>query len=310
MSFGRIAAICVVASLLIAPAPASAEMVNRIVATVDGDPITAHEVERYGEERRSRGISERDLLEAVITDKILEKEIASRKIAAKSEDVDRYVGEIMARNKLTEEQFKAALKQQGLTLEEYRARIKTEMEKTQLLGQEIRTNVTVSDAEVERYYDSHKDEFATRSGVVVRDIFFPFQQGMTQQDAIRLVEHAKDVKQMADNGQSFAELARRFSQGPGADKGGLLGSFKKGEMSPPLEQAAFALQPGEVSQPVVTPTGVHLLKLDGIQADGHVELAQVKDQIRVMLVNQAIDQRFREWISRNLRDRHHIEVLN
>jgi parvulin-like peptidyl-prolyl isomerase len=67
---------------------------------------------------------------------------------------------------------------------------------------------------------------------------------------------------------------------------------------------------GEESQPLVGPNGVHLLKLDGIQASGHVEFDEVKDEIRQMLANQALDDGFKDWISKNLRERHHVEVLN
>ena len=309
MSFGRLAACLMLMSFAVPPA--IAETVNRILATVDGDPITAHEVRRYGEERRAHGVSGDALLEAVITDKILEKEIAARKIVARPEDVDRYVDEVLARNRMNKDQFAAALKQQGVTLDAYRARIKGEIEKTQLVGQDLRGSApTVSDEAVQEYYDAHKDEFAQRSGVVVRDIFFAFQAEMTQQDAFRVIDQAKAVKRMADAGQSFEALARRYSQGPGAENGGLLGSFRRGEMAAPLEQAAFALRPGEVSMPIVSPNGVHLLKLDGILSDRSVPLDEVKDDIRQLLANQALDDRFRDWVSRSLRERHHVEVLN
>jgi peptidyl-prolyl cis-trans isomerase SurA len=310
MSFGRVAASFFLLSLT--ALPAASEVVNRIVALVDGDPITAHQVRRYGEERRARGVAYEALLEAVITDKILEKEIAARKIVAKPEDVNRYVQQVMERNKLTEEQFTKALKQQGTTLEDYQTRIKGEIEKTQLVGSELRGEAApaVSDEDVRKYYEAHKNEFAQKSGVTVRDIFFPFHAEMTQRDVLRVVEQAKAVKQMADDGQSFDALARRYSQGPGADNGGLLGTFKRGEMTPQLEQAAFALNPGEVSPPIVGPNGVHLLKVDSIQASGHVGFDEVKDDIRQGLQQQAMDHRFREWIAKNLRTRHDVQVLN
>lgn len=309
MSFGRSAATLVLALLTVRPV--DAEVVNRIVALVDGDPITAHEVRRYGEERRAHNVSDDMLLEAVITDRILAKEIAARKISARPEDIDRYVNETMARNKLTEEQFKVALKEQGLTLDQYRERIKGEIEKTQLVGQELRGDPpTVTDEDVRAYYDKHKGDFGKKSGVTVRDIFFAFNPKMTKQDVMAVIERAKAVKQMAEAGQSFDALARKYSEGPGAERGGLLGSFRKGEMAPQLEQAAFALGPGEVSPPIVSPNGVHLLKVDAVQADGHLEFDAVKDEIRQGLVNQALDERFRDWIAKNLRARHHVEVLN
>jgi peptidyl-prolyl cis-trans isomerase SurA len=310
MNFGRLAAgVCLLA---LAVLPATAETVNRIVALVDGDPITAHEVRRYGEERRVRGVAYDDLLEAVITEKILRKEIAARKIAAKPEDVDQYLREVMERNKMTEEQFAKVLKQQGGSLEDYKARVKSEMEKTQLVGQELRGEPpAVTDEEVRKYYDEHKQEWTQKTGVTVRDVFFAFRPEMTQKDVLRVVEQAKAVKQMADDGQSFAALARRYSEGPGAEDGGLLGSFRRGELAPTLEQAAFALQVGEVSPPIVSPQGVHLIKVDAVQTGGPpIAYDEVKDEIRQALSNQAMDQRFRDWIANNLRTKHHVEVLN
>src|SRR6185369_12978553 len=205
----------------------------------------------------------------------------------------------MVKNKLTEDQFQKALKQQGSSLEDYRKRIKGEMERSALVGQSLHEEPPeVTDADIERYYNEHKDAFATKSAVTVSDIFFPFQQGMTQQDALRVVEQAKQVKAMADKGQSFAALARRYSQGPGADSGGLIGTFKRGEMSPQLEQIAFALPVGEVGGPIVGPTGVHLMRIDAAQTNGpRIGLDQVKDEIRTALHNQAMDERFRDWIA-------------
>jgi peptidyl-prolyl cis-trans isomerase SurA len=310
MILGRVAAsLCL---LGLAALPATAEVVNKIVALVDGDPITAHEVRRYGEERRAANAPYDQLLDAVITEKLIEKEIASRKIVAKKEDVDKYLQDVMVKNKLTEDQFQKALKQQGTSLEDYRKRIKGEMERSALVGQSLREEPPeVTDADIERYYNEHKEAFATKSAVTMSDIFFPFQQGMTQNDALRVVEQAKQVKAMADKGQSFAALARRYSQGPGAENGGLIGTFKRGEMAPQLEQIAFALPVGEVSSPIVGPTGVHLMRIDSAQTNGpRIGLDQVKDEIRTALHNQAMDARFRDWIAKNLKSKHHIEVLN
>ncbi len=310
MSFGRIAACLLLLSGF--ARPSFAEMVNRIVATVDGDPITAHEVKRYGEERKAHGVGWDALLEAVITDKILEKEIASRKITAKREDIDRYVADVLERNKMSEDQFKILLKQQNLTMEQYRTRIKNEIERSQLLGREFAgtPNPTVSDDDVRKYFDDHKSQFSERTGVTVSDIFLAFREGMTRADAMRILEQAKAVKQMADAGQGFDALARRYSQGPGADHGGQLGTFKRGEMAPQLEQVIFSLPVGQVSPPIPSGNGVHLFRVDAEQTGGHVEFDAVKDEIRQRLAGEAMDQRFRDWISKNLRERHHIEVLN
>jgi parvulin-like peptidyl-prolyl isomerase len=82
-------------------------------------------------------------------------------------------------------------------------------------------------------------------------------------------------------------------------------------MAPQLEQIAFAMPVGEVSQPLVGPNGVHLIKIDSAVMGGpRVSFDEVKDDIRTALHNQAMDARFHDWIAKNLKTRHHIEVLN
>jgi peptidyl-prolyl cis-trans isomerase SurA len=312
MSSGRRAACALLCASLLARS-AWGEVLNRIVATVDGEPITAREVERYGEERRATGVSSHDVLEALITDKLLAKEIDARKITAKPDDIDRYVAEIKERGHMDDATFAAALKQQGMTVEQYRARVKEEIEKTELVNQEIRSRVNVSKGEVERYFKEHPDEFTNHAGgITVRDIFFAVRPGMSEKDIDGLVAKATEVKRLVAGGTRFEELARKYSEGPGADQGGLLGTFKKGEMAPSLERVAFALRPGEVSDPVVTPGGVHLLQVDSVAGGdgGAASLDDVKEQIHESLYNQALEQRFRDWISKDLRERHHVEVLN
>src|SRR2546426_1163893 len=121
---------------------------------------------------------------------------------------------------------------------------------------------------------------------------------------------ALEVRALALDGHDFGALAEQFSEGPGARKGGELGTFGRGEMEHDLEQAAFALEPGRVSEPVRASGGFHLLRVDERVGAGHKPLDEVQDEIRDTLYNQALEERFREWLSRDLRERHHVEVLD
>ena len=110
-------------------------------------------------------------------------------------------------------------------------------------------------------------------------------------------------------GREFAALARQFSEGPGADNGGEIGTFARGQMEPALEEAAFRLKAGEVSEPVRTAAGFHLLRPEQDITAGHKSLDEVRDSIRETLYNDALEERFQQWLSRDLRERHHVEVL-
>jgi peptidyl-prolyl cis-trans isomerase SurA len=287
-----------------------AEVVDRIVATIDGEPVTAHELRRYAKDRNTGTVPESQVLDALITDKLLEKEIKAQGIAARDDEIDRYLDEIQSRNGMDRGRFAKALDAQGITLETYRARVKAEIEKVQLVNREIRQRVNVSPEEIQRYYDAHLADYGVDERIRVQDILFAVGAGVDDAG----VEHerlkAVEVRELALKGADFGELAKQFSEGPGADNDGELGTFAHGEMDGTLDEVAFALKPGEVSTPVRTSAGFHLLRVRERIASGHRPLKEVQDQIREALYNEALEQRFQDWLSRDLRERHHVEVLN
>ena len=291
-------------------AAARAEIANRIVATIDGEPITKHELRRYAGDRGLSAVPESQVLEALITEKILEKEIKAQGIAARDDEIERYIQEIQTRNGVDRERFTKLLAQQGMTFEAYRSKVKLEIEKAQLVNREIRQRVNVSPEEIQRWYDAHAEDYATDERIKVRDIFFGLDDAAEDADVARVRAKAVEVRELAVAGRDFAALARQFSEGPGADKGGELGTFARGEMDRELERAAFALEPGKPSEPVRTAGGFHVLRVDERIAAGRRPLDEVKDDIRETLYNEALEQRFQNWLTRDLRERHHVEVLD
>lgn len=296
--------------LVVALAAASrAEIANRIVATVDGEPVTAHEVRQYAREHGNLQVADAQLLEALITDKLLEKEIKALGISAREEEIDRYVEEVRLRSGLDEERFKELLGSQGMTWQAYRAKVKAEIEKAQLVNREIRQRVNVSPQEIERYYGAHRDDYEIAERVKVRHILFRID-GPDEEAVARARAKAAEVRALAADGRDFGALARQFSDGPGADKGGELGTFGRGEMERTLDEAAFALKPAQVSEPVRTASGFHVLRVDDRIGAGHRPLEEVREEIRDRLYNAALEERFQQWLTRDLLERHHVEVMD
>jgi len=304
---------CCVATLLVAliVAPVRAEVVNRIVATVDGEPITAHELERFKAERNADpNLPESAVLDALVTEKLLQREAVALGIQASDADVDAYVNEVKQKNHLDDERFKQALAREGLTLEQYRDRVRSEIQRTQLVNREIRGRVNVSPAEIKRYYDAHLDDYAVSERVTVRDIFFPVDRDASQEEVDHVRAKAEEVRAMIAAGKDFEKLAKQFSEGPGADKGGLLGTVSRDELDPELAKAIGSLEKGKVSDPVRTATGFHLLRVDDRTSAGHKKVEEVSDSIKESLYNENLEKRFQEWLTHDLRERHHVEVLD
>ncbi len=126
--------------------------------------------------------------------------------------------------------------------------------------------VQVSEAEVRKYYDEHQDDF--KRGASARVTVAVLSKAPTRGDTLASLQRAERVRAELAGGADFAEVAKRESSDPGSkENGGDLGTFGRGQMVPAFEAAAFALPVGEVSQPVATPFGYHLIQVQEKNGD-------------------------------------------
>jgi peptidyl-prolyl cis-trans isomerase D len=126
--------------------------------------------------------------------------------------------------------------------------------------------VQVSDAEVKEYYDAHEDEF--KRGASARLAVAVLGKAATRGDTLASLERAERVRAELAGGADFAEVAKRESSDPGSkDTGGDLGTFGRGQMVPAFDAAAFALPVGELSQPVLSPFGYHIIQVQERNGD-------------------------------------------
>jgi parvulin-like peptidyl-prolyl isomerase len=191
----------------------------------------------------------------------------------------------------------------------YRAQVREEIEMAQLINREIRGKVNITPEEVERYYKAHLSEYSTPGRSQVAHILFRLDADAPADRVAAVSAKADQVYERLRNGADFAELAKQYSEDPSGQHGGTLGWFKKGEMLDELEKAAEPLDVGEISRPVRTRAGLHLLKLEAREAAAHEKLDDLAEQIKQQLYNAALEERFQKWLTEELRKRHHVEML-
>lgn len=293
---------------------ASAELLNRVVATVDGEPITAHQLEEYVR-KQSIDFSAPDaptqeqVLRALILESLVEKEIATRGIAVGDRDIDHYIERILEQNKLPREQLEAALKQQGLTLEAYRKQVKSEIEKIQLLNREIRGKVNVTPQDVERYYEAHKKEYEVPAQIQLRHIVLRLSPDAPEEIVVATRERLLAIRErIVDDEEDFAEVAKQVSEDPSGAHGGDLGEFTPGQVLDEFEAALRTMEEGDVSEPIRTSSGLHLVKLEKRIAAGYRPIAEVSAAIKEKLFAEALDARYKKWLDEDLVKRHFVEV--
>ena len=124
--------------------------------------------------------------------------------------------------------------------------------------------VQLSAEDIETYYFDNKEKYATPKTVSARHILFKVDTGATEEEADAAKAKAEDVLDMVRKGEDFAAMAKQYSEGPSKENGGQLGAFKKEDMVAPFSEKAFSMKQGEVSEPVRTQFGWHLIKVEKI----------------------------------------------
>lgn len=124
--------------------------------------------------------------------------------------------------------------------------------------------VEVSEDEIQDYYDLNPDEFATPKTVEARHILFKVDPGADSEEIQNVRLKAEEVLKLAHAGKDFAELAKEHSEGPSASKGGFLGAFRRESMVKPFADKAFSMETGQISDPVKTRFGWHIIEVEKI----------------------------------------------
>jgi peptidyl-prolyl cis-trans isomerase D len=148
------------------------------------------------------------------------------------------------------------------------------------------SQVAISDDEISEYYDEHLAEFQNPKTVEARHILIKVDPNAGPDDVAQAKERIESVLQKAQDGQDFAELAKQFSEGPSKDNGGHLGTFRREAMVKPFSDKAFAMKAGEISDPVKTQFGWHIIKVEKVNEPTTTSLADAKDDIRQKLADE------------------------
>ena len=297
-------------SLLAGPAAYGNEVVDRIVAVVDGDAITLFEVDKMAvpyvakinaepsivDKQAAIDQIRQEVLNKMINDKLLNKEVERYQLTVSDADVQNYIREFREKNNMTEEMLTRQLMFEGITRQEYEDKIRENILHRRLLQFKVTQKILVSEEEVRAYYDAHLDEFTGLQAVDLQLI---------------LLEPGKDAealkKQIQDGKITFEDAAAKHSVGPGADKGGEFGTFRQGEMSPQLAELVKDKQEGDIIGPIDLDGKPALLKIRSLSSVDGGTYDDVHDKVFAIVNNQKVEERLAEYLE-SLRNKAIIDI--
>ncbi len=187
-----------------------------------------------------------------------------------------------------------------------------EMENALLAQEYMRKNIAdpanVSDKEIKDYYEKHKSRFMQPEQIKASHILIRVPSGADKKKWDEAKKKAQDIRKRIMAGEDFATLAKKYSQDPGSkSRGGDLGYFKKGQMVPEFEKAAFSLKKGDISQPVKTTFGYHIIKVYDKKPAKQKSLEEAKQEIRQILLRKK-QFKLKDEIVAKLKKKYKVEV--
>lgn len=308
--------ISAIIAVTVAPA-ASCLIIDRIVAVVNDEVITQREVahllvpiyeeykREYTGERLEGKVAEAEnmVIDQLIDDKLILSEAKRQGVEAKDKEIALKLQTIKDKFE-TEERFREALAQENISLSELRNRIKNDIIKSKLVRKEMGIKVEMTPSEVRRYYDEHIADFVETEKVKVYNILIKKEKERTKNEALFLIKRIKEFINLGDN---FEALAKEYSEGPNAKKGGLLGLIEKGGMIKEIDDVIFSLKTGDVSDIVESPLGYHIFKVTEKIPARQIEFDAVKQDIEDLIYKEKVNKKMKKWL-KELRKNAYISI--
>ncbi|PPC88269.1 MAG: molecular chaperone SurA [Methylotenera sp.] len=245
---------------------------DRIIAIVDQGVITEQELndrvntvssqlEKQGTSLPPKEVLEKQILERLIVDS-LQLQLASQTgIKVDDTQLDKTIERIASQNKLTVAEFKAALESDGLSLRKFREDIRNEITISRLRERDVDNRLTVSDGEIDNYLTTQANRGDEQDEYEISHILIRAPEDSSPEDLEKVRVKTENALQELASGKDFTQVSASFSDTPNALEGGQLG-WKNGAQIPTLFlDAVKGMQVGEISKPLRSPNGFHILKL-------------------------------------------------
>jgi peptidyl-prolyl cis-trans isomerase C len=264
------------------------------VATVNGSPISLSDFKWEMKNAVAKGLNPDEageqgensfrsrVLEELIGRELLYQESVKAGVSIDDASVKERLDNLKGRFP-DEDVFKKAMEDMNMTEESLERHIQRGMSINKYVDEAFVQKAEVSENAVEKFYDEHPEAFTTPERVRARHILLEKKPDSSPEEIEKNRELLTTIRKKVENGEDFGTLAKEHSDCPSSAQNGDLGFFGKGEMVREFEEAAFALEPGAVSEIVETQFGLHLIQLVERQPESVVPLDQIKDRLTLFL---------------------------
>ena len=326
-------------AIVLSAGMASAELVDRIVASVNGEIITLRELDRRVEPLASvNNITpgspqmnelQHQLLQSMV-DRILVMQEGKRQgVVISDRELDDAIKALMAERNLTPTDLQRQIQEKGGTMAFFREDLRADIVRQRLLAKEVHSRVVVTDEEIVNYLKaqgytgssgaggSASDGPPPEGAVRIRNIFLALPESAGENEVRARLQEAARIRSEIEGGLDFEKAAMKYSEDSNAAQGGDMGNIAWTDMNDRIRTALQGLRPGQVSQPIVVGPGVQLFQV--VEREAPVKTpskkdeetlqipAEEKEKVRQALMERKLQARFQEWVQ-ELRGRAYIKI--
>ena len=304
-------------------AASDAMLVDRIVAVVNEDIITLYDLNlalqpyqakikalNYSPEKEREALFKlrAELLNQIIDEKLTDQAVKRNNIEVSEKEIDATIERIKAARSLTDEDIRAGIALQGLTMEGYRKAIKEQLLRSILVNREIKSKIVITEDEIKKYYETHREKYAGETKYHIWSIFIRSSEVVDESTKALALEKMESIITKLNQGQAFESLAAQKPDSSMDPEGADLGLYQLDELSMQLQKTVKDMKAGDFSPILNTDMGYQIIYVQKIIHTDAKSMADVKAEIQQTLYEDAVENRFQTWL-KNLRKKSYIKIV-
>ncbi|MGA2606368.1 MAG: peptidylprolyl isomerase [Terriglobia bacterium] len=290
------------------PTLGGAKIVERIIARVNTEIITQRTYEQEQEKLRQQLAQEysgaeleaqikeqsKNLLRDLIDQSLMVQKAKDEDINVET-DVVKELDEYRKKNNLaTLEDLETEVEKQGLNYEDIKDQIRRRLLVREVIGREVGSRIQLSRDDARKFYEAHKKDFESPGMVRLGQILISTEKRKPEEAEKRANDALVELKA----GQRFAEIAKKYSDGPSAEQGGDVGFMKEGTLAPDIAAAVAKLDLNEFSNPIQIRYGYIILKVLERYSPGIPKFEEVEQRVNEVLYDQRMQPNLRQYMTR------------
>jgi len=312
----RVGMMIIVCVLLLSGRTNANVILDRVVAVVNQEVITWSELYKTMEADASPAVKELQkdeqrsiykkneaaFLETLINVKLQLQEARNAGIKVSDGELQEAIEGIKKKYSMSDSAFRDSLKAEGISYEEYRKRLRDQIIISKLVNMQIRSKIVITDEDINKFAAENKRVLENTESYKISQILLKKQKDV---ESSKIEEKAGDLLRKLEQGESFADVARQYSEDPSSNAGGDLGFLKKSELNSDFLDVISKMKPGDISKPFWTASGLHIIKLES--RTERKDKDAIREEARGMLTNKIFTGKYDVWI-KSLREKSFIDV--